>query len=84
MSYKRAWQLIGTLKRDVRDSLVDSTRGASGCGGHPGPMRGARALALTVHSGRCSHKPVPRALMRCQGMLRGYIRQKITLAAVAW
>lgn len=33
MSYKRAWQLIGTLNAMFRDPLVDSTRGGPGGGG---------------------------------------------------
>ena len=41
MSYKRAWQLIGTLNAMFRDPLVDSTRGGPGGGG-----------AVLTHSGR--------------------------------
>lgn len=33
MSYKRAWQLIGTLNAMFREPLVDSTRGGPGGGG---------------------------------------------------
>ena len=33
MSYKRAWQLIGTLNAMFREPLVDSTRGGAGGGG---------------------------------------------------
>jgi molybdate transport system regulatory protein len=33
MSYKRAWQLIGTLNAMFRAPLVDSTRGGPGGGG---------------------------------------------------
>jgi len=33
MSYKRAWQLIGTLNALFRAPLVDSTRGGPGGGG---------------------------------------------------
>ena len=33
MSYKRAWQLIGTLNAMFRDPLVESTRGGPGGGG---------------------------------------------------
>ena len=33
MSYKRAWQLIGTLNAMFRDPLVDSTRGGPRGGG---------------------------------------------------
>ena len=33
MSYKRAWELIGTLNAMFRAPLVESTRGGSGGGG---------------------------------------------------
>ena len=33
MSYKRAWQLIGTLNAMFREPLVESTRGGTGGGG---------------------------------------------------
>lgn len=33
MSYKRAWQLIGTLNAMFKAPLVDSTRGGPGGGG---------------------------------------------------
>ena len=33
MSYKRAWELVGTLNTMFRAPLVDSTRGGSGGGG---------------------------------------------------
>jgi molybdate transport system regulatory protein len=33
MSYKRAWELIGTLNGMFREPLVDSTRGGPGGGG---------------------------------------------------
>lgn len=33
MSYKRAWELVGTLNAMFRDPLVDSTRGGPGGGG---------------------------------------------------
>jgi molybdate transport system regulatory protein len=33
MSYKRAWQLIGTLNAMFQEPLVDSTRGGPGGGG---------------------------------------------------
>jgi molybdate transport system regulatory protein len=33
MSYKRAWELVGTLNAMFRDPLVESTRGGPGGGG---------------------------------------------------
>jgi molybdate transport system regulatory protein len=33
MSYKRAWELVGTLNAMFREPLVDSTRGGRGGGG---------------------------------------------------
>jgi len=33
MSYKRAWDLVGTLNAMFREPLVDSTRGGPGGGG---------------------------------------------------
>jgi len=38
MSYKRAWQLIGTLNAMFKEPVVDSTRGGPG-GGRPGWRR---------------------------------------------
>ena len=46
MSYKRAWQLIGTLNAMFRDPLVDSTRGGPGGGGAVLTGTGRTVLAL--------------------------------------
>lgn len=46
MSYKRAWQLIGTLNDMFRDPLVDSTRGGPGGGGARLTDAGQRVLTL--------------------------------------
>ncbi|MCC5968547.1 MAG: LysR family transcriptional regulator [Pararhodobacter sp.] len=46
MSYKRAWQLIGTLNAMFRDPLVDSTRGGPGGGGAVLTEAGQEVLAL--------------------------------------
>ncbi|WP_346763314.1 winged helix-turn-helix domain-containing protein [Tabrizicola caldifontis] len=46
MSYKRAWQLIGTLNAMFREPLVDSTRGGPGGGGAVLTETGRRVLAL--------------------------------------
>ena len=46
MSYKRAWQLIGTLNAMFRDPLVDSTRGGPGGGGAVLTKAGREALTL--------------------------------------
>ena len=46
MSYKRAWQLIGTLNEMFRDPLVDSTRGGPGGGGARLTDAGQRVLTL--------------------------------------
>jgi molybdate transport system regulatory protein len=46
MSYKRAWQLIGTLNTMFREPLVDSTRGGPGGGGAVLTEAGKRVLDL--------------------------------------
>ena len=46
MSYKRAWQLIGTLNAMFRDPLVDSTRGGPGGGGAVLTDAGHHVLSL--------------------------------------
>jgi len=46
MSYKRAWQLIGTLNAMFRDPLVDSTRGGPGGGGAVLTDAGRHVLSL--------------------------------------
>ncbi|HSG56334.1 MAG TPA: LysR family transcriptional regulator [Paracoccaceae bacterium] len=46
MSYKRAWQLIGTLNEMFHDPLVDSTRGGPGGGGARLTEAGQRVLTL--------------------------------------
>ena len=46
MSYKRAWQLIGTLNAMFRETLVDSTRGGPGGGGAVLTEAGREVLRL--------------------------------------
>ncbi len=46
MSYKRAWQLIGTLNAMFREPLVDSTRGGPGGGGAVLTEMGRKVLGL--------------------------------------
>ncbi len=46
MSYKRAWQLIGTLNAMFRDPLVASTRGGPGGGGAVLTAAGRHVLSL--------------------------------------
>lgn len=46
MSYKRAWQLIGTLNAMFRLPLVDSTRGGPGGGGAVLTEAGRNVLSL--------------------------------------
>ncbi len=46
MSYKRAWQLIGTLNGMFRSPLVDSTRGGPGGGGAVLTDTGRTVLSL--------------------------------------
>lgn len=47
MSYKRAWQLIGTLNAMFRAPLVDSTRGGPGGGG--AVLTGTGRTVLTLY-----------------------------------
>ena len=46
MSYKRAWELIGTLNTMFRAPLVESTRGGPGGGGAVLTANGRHVLAL--------------------------------------
>ena len=46
MSYKRAWELIGTLNSMFRDPVVESTRGGTGGGGAVLTDTGQQVLAL--------------------------------------
>lgn len=46
MSYKRAWQLIGTLNSMFREPVVDSTRGGPGGGGAVLTDTGRKVLDL--------------------------------------
>jgi len=46
MSYKRAWELVGTLNAMFREPLVDSTRGGPGGGGAVLTEAGRRVLEL--------------------------------------
>ncbi|MFN4098723.1 MAG: winged helix-turn-helix domain-containing protein [Pararhodobacter sp.] len=46
MSYKRAWQLIGTLNAMFKEPLVDSTRGGPGGGGAVLTEAGRTVLSL--------------------------------------
>jgi molybdate transport system regulatory protein len=59
MSYKRAWQLIGTLNAMFREPLVDSTRGGPGGGGAVLTEEGRTVLTSTVRSRRRRRKPAP-------------------------
>ena len=45
MSYKRAWELVGTLNAMFREPLVDSTRGGPGGGGAVLTANGRQVLA---------------------------------------
>ena len=46
MSYKRAWELVGTLNAMFRDPLVESTRGGPGGGGAVLTQAGREVLGL--------------------------------------
>jgi len=46
MSYKRAWELVGTLNAMFREALVARTRGGTGGGGAVLTENGRRVLAL--------------------------------------
>jgi molybdate transport system regulatory protein len=46
MSYKRAWEIIGTLNAMFAESLVESTRGGPGGGGAVLTETGQRVLSL--------------------------------------
>ena len=46
MSYKRAWELVGTLNAMFRDPVVESTRGGPGGGGAVLTAAGREVLEL--------------------------------------
>jgi molybdate transport system regulatory protein len=46
MSYKRAWELVGTLNAMFREPLVESTRGGPGGGGAVLTQAGREVLEL--------------------------------------
>lgn len=46
MSYKRAWEIIGTLNAMFAEALVESTRGGPGGGGAVLTETGQRVLSL--------------------------------------
>lgn len=46
MSYKRAWELVGTLNATFREPVVESTRGGSGGGGAVLTQAGREVLDL--------------------------------------
>ena len=46
MSYKRAWELVGTLNQMFREPLVESTRGGPGVGGAVLTANGREVLRL--------------------------------------
>ncbi|MGY6537152.1 MAG: winged helix-turn-helix domain-containing protein [Pararhodobacter sp.] len=46
MSYKRAWELVGTLNAMFREPLVESTRGGPGGGGAVLTVAGHEVLEL--------------------------------------
>jgi molybdate transport system regulatory protein len=46
MSYKRAWELVGTLNAMFREPLVERTRGGSGGGGATLTQAGREVLEL--------------------------------------
>jgi molybdate transport system regulatory protein len=70
MSYKRAWQLIGTLNAMFREPLVDSTRGGPGGGGAVLTEAGREALALY----RAFEQDVTAAGATRLGALQGMLR----------
>ena len=70
MSYKRAWQLIGTLNAMFREPLVDSTRGGPGGGGAVLTDTGREVLRLyRAFSEEAAEAGVGR-LAELQGLLR--------------
>lgn len=70
MSYKRAWQLIGTLNAMFRTPLVDSTRGGPGGGGAVLTETGHtvlnlyRAFQIDAAAAGAAHVDGLRALLR--------------------
>ncbi|HMQ93196.1 MAG TPA: LysR family transcriptional regulator [Amaricoccus sp.] len=70
MSYKRAWELIGTLNAMFRAPLVDSTRGGPGGGGAVLTELGREVLAqyrafeAEAAAGGAEHLAALRALLR--------------------
>jgi molybdate transport system regulatory protein len=70
MSYKRAWELVGTLNAMFREPLVDSTRGGPGGGGAVLTANGRQVLALF----RAFEAEAARAGAPQLGAMRGLLR----------
>jgi len=70
MSYKRAWQLIGTLNAMFKEPLVESTRGGPGGGGAALTPEGARILSLYRTFETAAAKAGKPQLDALQSMLR--------------
>ena len=76
MSYKRAWQLIGTLNAMFREPLVDSTRGGPGGGGAVLTETGRTVLSLYRAFERDAAEAGSERLNDLQAMLRDIPEQK--------
>ncbi len=71
MSYKRAWQLIGTMNEMFREPLVDSTRGGPGGGGAALTETGRTVLGLYRSVEADAAEAGTRPLDALQSLLRG-------------
>lgn len=70
MSYKRAWQLIGTLNAMFREPVVDSTRGGPGGGGAVLTEAGRTVLSLYREFERDAAAAGAKQLDRLRALLR--------------
>lgn len=76
MSYKRAWQLIGTLNAMFTEPLVDSTRGGPGGGGAVLTETGRTILGLYRAFERDAADAGSSHLTALQAMLRDIPEEK--------
>jgi molybdate transport system regulatory protein len=70
MSYKRAWELVGTLNATFAAPLVESSRGGSGGGGAVLTPMGRKVLQLYRVFEREAARGGARQLGALQGLLR--------------
>lgn len=76
MSYKRAWELVGTLNAMFRDPVIESTRGGPGGGGAVLTPAGREILTIYRTFERSAAEAGARQLDVLQSRLRDIPQEK--------